>query len=457
MDKLLKLLFKPISASVVAAFRILFGSLLFLECLYYWRIGFVPFGLTRPVFHLKYDYFEWVDPLPEPVMYGILALMTLCALLIAAGIFYRWAVGFFGISFIYFILIEQSHYNNHFYLFALLLIVLFFIPADVKYAVKPRKTELAGKIYWWHQYLLTFLVFITYFYGGIAKTSGEWISGRLPRAIVEGLPATNGLKNAMGVEGFTSFLQWGGVLFDLSIGFLLLWKPTRWFAVIGVLIFNFTNGSILFDDIGNFPLFMVLATILFFEPDFVEKLIPKTQEKRVKAKKGKKIRAKTKSTETAGTELILTGKNRLTAVILGIFVMVQLLLPLRSYVMKDIPEWVGENMRFSWRMKMQSKKNEKVELKFVDVVTKEELVLPIRGYLTGHQLLHLTEDPNYLVQLAKFMKNAHTGADLTNVVVRADIQTSFNGRPVQTMVNPMVNLLEIDPREGNTSWIVPLK
>lgn len=56
-DKFLNAMFKPVSASVVGTFRILFGGLLFFEILNYWRIGFVPCGLTRPVFHLKYDYF----------------------------------------------------------------------------------------------------------------------------------------------------------------------------------------------------------------------------------------------------------------------------------------------------------------------------------------------------------------------------------------------------------------
>jgi hypothetical protein len=453
-DFLLNTLFKPVSASVVSTFRILFGSLLFLEMLYFWRIGFVPFGLTKPVFHLKYDYFEWVNPMSEPIMYGILGLMTICALCIAAGFLYRVATGIFCLGFTYFMLIEQSHYNNHFYLFVLLLGVMFFMDADRMYSISSKRKPNNGKIPYWNHFLLTFLLFITYFYGGIAKLSPDWIGGLLPQAIVNSLPPTNFMKGFLGAEGFAKFLQYGGVLFDLSIGFFLLYKPTRWFAVIGVLIFNYTNGSVLFSDIGYFPLFMVCATILFFEPDFVEKLFAYGDDKKRKTKKSKN---KTQANPVSkSTPLVWNTKRYITTVALGLFIFFQLLVPFRHFLYPGIPEWTGENMRFSWRMKMQTKSNEKLELKFKDIVTQEELRLPIEQHLTGHQLQHIIEDPNYLVQLAKYFKKASIGRDLTNVVVRADVETSFNGRKVQKMINPQVDLSVINPREGDTSWIIPL-
>jgi len=454
-DFLLNTLFKPVSASVVSTFRILFGGLLFLEMLYFWRIGFVPFGLTKPVFHLKYDYFEWVDPLPEPVMYGILALMTVASLCIAAGFLYRLATGIFALGFTYFMLIEQSHYNNHFYLFVLILGAMFFMDADKMYSVRNKRKPSNGKIPYWNHLLLTFLLFITYFFGGISKLSPEWIGGGLPASIVNSLPATNFMKVALGEKGFTSFLQYGGVLFDLSIGFFLLYKPTRWFAVIGVLIFNYTNGSVLFSDIGHFPLFMVCATILFFEPNFVEKIFAYKSEPKTKSKKSKK---KTRVEPiVSATPLDWNRKRSITAAVLVAFVIAQLVLPMRHVFYSGIPEWTGENMRFAWRMKMQTKDVKKLELKFKDIVTQEELVLPIKQHLTGHQMQHLAEDPNYLVQLAKYFKKASTGRDLTNVVVRADVETSFNGRKVQKMVNPQVDLSVINPRDRNPNWVIPLE
>ena len=454
-DFLLNTLFKPVSASVVSTFRILFGSLLFLEMLYFWRINFVSYGLTMPVFHLKYDYLEWVEALPEPVMYGILALMTICSLCIAAGFLYRIATGIFCVGFTYFMLIEQSHYNNHFYLFVLLLGVMFFMDADKMYSIRNKRKPTDGKIPYWNHLLLIFLLFITYFFGGIAKLSSEWIGGGLPQALVNNLPASNFMKTALGADGLAKFLQYGGVIFDLSIGFLLLYKPTRWFAVIGVLIFNYTNGTILFSDIGYFPLFMVCATILFFEPNFVEKIFSYENETKSKSKKSKK---KTPiATTTTSTPIVWNTKKSITTAVLGVFILIQLVLPIRHVFYSGIPEWTGENMRFAWRMKMQTKDVKNLELKFKDIVTQEELTLPIQQHLTGHQMQHITEDPNYLVQLAKYFKRASTGRDLTNVVVRADVELSFNGRKVQKMVNPQTDLSVINPRDRNPSWVIPLQ
>ncbi len=70
---------------------------------------------------------------------------------------------------------------------------------------------------------------------------------------------------------------------------------------------------------------------------------------------------------------------------------------------------------------------------------------------------HIAEDPNYLVQLAKYFKAELKEQDLTNVVVRAQVEISFNGRIVQQMVNPQVDLSVINPRKGDTSWIIPLQ
>lgn len=462
-DFLLRTIFKPVSASTLSAARILISGLLFIEILHFWQIGFVPFGLTRPVFHLKYDYFEWVNPLPEPVMYGILALMTVCTLLMTAGFLFRIASAVFSLGLTYFMLIEQSHYNNHFYLFVLLTAVFACVDADKMYSVKSRRTPGDGMIPYWHHLLPLFLLCVTYFYGGIAKLSPEWISGRLPGSIVDNLTADNILISTMGREGATAFLQWGGVCFDLSIPFLLLWKKTRWPAVIAVLIFNFTNGNVLFADIGHFPLFMVLATALFFPPDFVKNLFAYGDKpKGTRRANGKKQRTSAKKNTPAAVATVKspvwTSGKALTAGLLAAFVLIQLVLPLRHhFIGSPDPEWSGQFQRFSWRMKMQTKEVEKMDLMFVDLVTGEESPLPYQQHLTGHQLKHITTDPNYLPQLAKYFKGAIQNRDVSNAVIRGDVQIKYNGRAAQQYLNPSVDLSAIEPREGTTNWILPLK
>jgi vitamin K-dependent gamma-carboxylase len=372
------------------------------------------------------------------------------------GFLQRLSGALIAVGMTYFMLIEQSHYNNHFYLFIMLAAVMCFVDADKMYSIKKKKST-DNKVPYWHHLILLFLLFVTYFYGGIAKLSGEWLSGRLPTALVDNLPPANGLKSALGAKGFTVLLQYGGPIFDLSIGFLLLYKPTRWFAVIGVIIFNYINGSVLFSDIGHFPLFMVLATVLFFESDFFENIFGR--EEKAVSKKTKKIKKKeaAQRTTVAAVTSVWTTKHTMISSALAVFVAFQLLMPFRHHLYKGIPEWTGENSRFSWRMKMQSNDIKKFELKFKDLVTQEEVQIPFTQHLTGHQLQQIATDPNYVVQLAKYFKRTVTGRDMTNIVVRADLELSFNGRKVQKMINPQIDLSEIDPREGNTNWIIPLK
>ena len=66
-----------------------------------------------------------------------------------------------------------------------------------------------------------------------------------------------------------SFITYGGLLFDLFIGFLLFYKRTRLFAFILVIIFNTMNYFLFLgnSEIGVFPFIMIATLILFMSFD----------------------------------------------------------------------------------------------------------------------------------------------------------------------------------------------
>jgi len=70
------------------------------------------------------------------------------------------------------------------------------------------------------------------------------------------------------------FLSWAGTLFDLSIGFLFLFRRTRFLAMLLTLIFHGTNHFLIFfSDIDWSPLLGVLTALIFFEPGWPDTLL----------------------------------------------------------------------------------------------------------------------------------------------------------------------------------------
>src|SRR6266436_3467508 len=67
------------------------------------------------------------------------------------------------------------------------------------------------------------------------------------------------------------FINYAGALFDLSVGFLLLFRRTRLVAMILLVLFHATNHFIIFDDIGWFPLVGITTAFIFLQPDWPER------------------------------------------------------------------------------------------------------------------------------------------------------------------------------------------
>ena len=70
----------------------------------------------------------------------------------------------------------------------------------------------------------------------------------------------------MGVHEVCLFLAWGGLVYDLSIGILLLIPRTRMLGIAMTFVFHATNHRLL--PIGVFPAMAFTATLIFLEADW---------------------------------------------------------------------------------------------------------------------------------------------------------------------------------------------
>ncbi|QNJ97190.1 HTTM domain-containing protein [Constantimarinum furrinae] len=483
-DRLGQFLFAPTNASIVSLYRIIFGLFMVYQMIYYYQLDYTYQFLTGPELLFPYQGLEFLSPLSESVMklihFGLLA----SSVLITVGFLYRYAMLFFCIGFTYFSFIDKTLYNNHLYLISLISFVLIFISADRKYSLKAyfSKQITTDLIPAWNQYILMFLIGLPYFFGGIAKLSPNWLNTDLVQIMVQE-SRTGGLTSIIPKDVLVWLIKYVGLVYDLLIVFLLLNKRTRSIGIVFILIFNFLNHSVLFGDIGLFPFLMICSTILFFDADKVGKFIDsiftkkfhkkvvKRKEKRPKRPKMTKAerrifqanQAKIRSEQQEESQPISispwTGSRKAVVIGLSLFILFQITFPLRHFFITDNPEWTGRAVRFSWRMKMQTRELNTLEMTFSDRKTGEFGPVEVSSFLSTNQFIHLAEDPDNFIHLAKYLhKKIESSTGIIDPLIRADVQVSFNGLTNQPMFARDLDLVRVSEKEQfGESWISPLQ
>ncbi|KAA5542167.1 hypothetical protein FYK55_15270 [Roseiconus nitratireducens] len=358
------LLSTPVDGASLAAFRICFGLVMA------WHIGkfLIPTDGVRPLdlyyvnppWHFTYLGFEWVRPWAEPWLSIHFGVAVISALLVAAGLFYRAAATTLFLSYGYIFLLEATNYNNHYYLMCLLAFLLLCMPAATRFSIDnligfhprgnqaPASEWAEGMIPFWPVFLLRFQIFIVYFFGGLAKLNTDWLTGEPLFAIGDQLRLTAdrlvGLPDNVQTIHFCLLLAWGGLIFDLAIGFLLLWKRTRWLAITLTFLFHFHNHFMF--PIGVFPTMAFTASLIYFSPDWPLRL--------TKRLGGFAWRAREPSDSAKVTPHAFPMPGYAFALVC-LFLTWQSVWPLRHHFISGDANWTEEAQDFSWRMMLRSK------------------------------------------------------------------------------------------------------
>jgi vitamin K-dependent gamma-carboxylase len=271
-QRLCAALFKPVDISFLVFFRIVFGGITLWEVYRYFTHGWISRYYIEPAVTFTYYGFSWVKPWPGRGMYLHFFVLGVAAACVMVGFFYRIAAPVFFLAFTYFFLLDQTRYLNHFYLVSLISFLMCFLPAERAFSVDAllRPKIRSAVVPAWTLWLLRAQVGIPYFYGGVAKLNRDWIYG--------GEPMRSWLRPLTKVPGggpfFTSdpavySFVIGGLMLDLLVVPLLLWRRTRLIGFAAAVVFNLINSAIF--DIGIFPWLMLGALLIFFPPDLLRR------------------------------------------------------------------------------------------------------------------------------------------------------------------------------------------
>ena len=436
-------LFAPVDNAILACFRVIFGAVMLWEVFRYFDKGWIARYWIDPTINFTYYGFSWVKPLPGPWLYLLFGVMGLLALFIILGLWYRFSITLFFLIFTYAYLLEQARYLNHFYLIILISFIMIFLPLNRTFALDAwRNPALAAdSAPIWTLWLLQFQIGVVYFFGGIAKLNADWLQGQ-PMTMWLARRTDFPVIGSYFTEPWAGyFFSYGGLLLDLLVVPLLLWRRTRLFAFAAVIFFHLTNVRLF--SIGIFPWFMLLATAVFFPPDWPRRWLEKARLLTPR------VRAVTPSPRQ------LSLGQQITVILLLLYVAAQCLVPLRHWVYDNNVAWTEEGHRYSWRMKLRTKSGSGTFL-IRDPVSGTTWPIDSAAYLTRWQNSKMLTEPHMIWQFANFLQDELVGVGYESVEVYADIRVSLNGRSRQPFTDPTVDLTEERFSLRRSSWIVPL-
>jgi uncharacterized membrane protein YphA (DoxX/SURF4 family) len=439
---------KDVDGFALGLFRAIFGAFMVYEISFFQSAQFVEIGILAPFGTFEYDFFEWVQPLSLSSMKLVMFLLFVSAVCITLGLLFRPAAIIFTILFTYLLFLGKGHYNNHFYLFCLIPFYLIFTKADRNFSLRSFKKnpDVSRDIPYWNYQVLRLQLFIAYFYGGLSKLNSDWMNCKEP---INTIVRLNFPDSILSSDFMVNFLNYGGVFFDLGIGFLLLFRKTRWFAFFGVITFNLLNGLVLFDDIGIFPFVMIFATIVFFDPE--EEWIQKLKSVFISGT----YRDEKKERQFSKMGAALT--------FLSVFLFLQLLIPLRFMALDGNTNWTGIGRKFSWRMKIQTRQLTQFKMKAVNKKTgqlsgMDEASLLKSKFVNTLQYRYMRENPVMIWQFAQYLNKKNLEDTGTELELYFNVKVEYNGREEQLIIDPEVDLVaaKYDPL-GTNDWIMPLE
>lgn len=398
-----------------------------------------------PGFRFHYEGFSWVNPLPGDAIYLPFAVAGAASFCVAIGLWYRAAAVLAWASYSYWFLLEQANYLNHFYLVCLLSFTFVFMNANRWASLDAWRArgKLPDTVPFWQVALIRAQIVLVYIFGAVAKMNADWIAGQ---PLVKWLGTRTGVPLLEYDWVKVHVFAHGGLLFDLLIGPLLLWRRTRVFALIPLVAFHLTNAHVF--NIGIFPWLMLAVTVIFFSPGSPRRVWTRLRRRLGHSGSPPELRV----APPAPRAVVVAS----TAFVVG-WLSLQVLVPLRHFAYVDnVVHWTEEGHRFAWHMKLRSKRGWG-GFEVYDRATGESRLVNPGQLLHPRQVSKMLTRPHMIHEFAQYLGERARADGVASPEVYAYVWASLNGRPYQPLVDPNVDLLQAEyPVVSAARWIVPL-
>ncbi len=430
-------LFTQIDNSALIIFRVFFGFLIAAEAIGAIFTGWIKRTLIDPEFTFNFIGLDFLQPLPGNGMYFYFAIMGIFGLLVMVGYKYRWSMIAYTVMWAGVYFMQKSSYNNHYYLLLLLCIVMSILPAGNYFSLDVKQNPVLKKIAMprWVVLVIIAQLWIVYTYASVAKFYPDWLDYTVAKNLMAGRAHYPIIGDLLQGHWAHINVTYFGILFDLLIVPLLLWKRTRLVAFCISIFFHLFN-SIVF-QIGIFPYLSLAFTVFFFSRERIHHVFMK------------------KKPFYSANEIKIPSYKNIFITLSIIWFVIQIALPLRHWVIPGDVLWTEEGHRMSWRMMLRGRSG--ITNFYVvdknDPKAKREYINK-NDYLSKKQLRLVTSKPDAMWQFAQRLKKEYAvqGKDIA-VYVKSNV--SVNGKKRKTFIDPEVDLASAPWNYFTTNpWII---
>lgn len=432
---------EPVDAAALGVFRIAFGVIMLVEVVRFFVHGWIRRHYLEPAFLFTYPGLGWIVPWPGIGLYAHFAATGLFAAMVALGLCYRVAIVGLFLGFAYVFLLDQGSYLNQYYLALCVALILCLLPAHRALSLDARRTRLAPVAPRWSILALRAQFELMLLHAGLVKLNEDWLRGQplgLWLAERSDLPI---LGPWLALPGLAVVAAHGVVVLHLIGAPLLLLRRTR--LPVFVLYVGFHLASAILFRIGMFSWLTLAGTLMFFDPDW-----PRAVWRRLGGKGDRAPVAAEGTGRDRGAPAVLA--------LLAAFLVLQLLLPLRSLLYPGKVAWTRQGEWFSWRMKLD---DSRASARFVVTAPGSggRWEVDPRDYLSPRQTEMMAARPDLILQFAHFLARTWAAREgVADAEVRAIVLCALNGRPPALLIDPARDLARVAGTSTPRDWILPL-
>ena len=440
--------FKPVDIASLVFFRIAYGLIMILTFVLFLDQFDIKANWIDPRFHFHYIGFEWVDPLPGPYMYLFFVLLIFLAVLVSIGYRYILSCSLFSLGLTYLLLINQIVWDTYFYLAWWISLILVFVPAQRKFSYDAwknpgRSSETTPA---WTVWILRFQIAMPYLFGGVTKLNEDWLGGFVTKGLFAPRTHLPVIGQFCKETWFIYGTAYGGLLLDLFLVPMVIFRPFRKLGLITLFLFHIFNFFV--TNVGFFALFMLATTLVLLPPCWPRYLFYKFRKK--------PFADFNRETRDRAPAKDLDRLQKSTISLLGIYVILQLLIPLRHHFIEGNVHWTEEGIVFSWGMR-SSIKRYKLDFVLHDKERQKKLLIRNRDFFTPLQIEVMATDPDKILQAAHYIAEKYLEThESEQVAVTVRSRLRLNGRKSQLLIDPEVDLLTKGRTFKHKDWVMPL-
>ncbi|XP_077441759.1 vitamin K-dependent gamma-carboxylase [Vanacampus margaritifer] len=467
-SSLVALLNRPTDPASLGIFRCLFGLLMAIDITQERGLSHVDYKYLDGAPVCRFPLFNFLKPLPMDWMYLVYLVMFVGALGIMLGCLYRLSCLMFISTYWYIFFLDKTAWNNHSYLYGLIGFQLTLMDGNRYWSLDGlrRPSIRNAHVPLWNYTLLRTQIFIVYFIAGVKKLDADWMEGYSMSYLAHHW-LFDPFKAILPVELVSLLVvHGGGLMLDLSAGYLLFFDATRPYVMVFVSYFHCMNSQLF--SIGMFPYAMLATSPLFCYADWPRRffgrfpaclrvVLPLTSANPQHSSScvyHEASGSKRQPTPATSKSPKLRFKHKLAAVFTLAYILEQFFLPYSHFITKGYNNWTNGLYGYSWDMMVHSRSHQHAKITYKDGKTGEV------GYLNPGvftQSRRWKDHGDMLKQYATCLNDLLPRYNISEPQIYFDIWVSINERFQQRIFDPRADIVRADwsPFRPN-GWLMPL-